>query len=46
MDFPLKFMETVDYLGKGLSGGKLIIRFHQLLPFKPEENIIIGNVAL
>jgi glutamate synthase (ferredoxin) len=34
-----------DYLGKGLSGGKLIIRFHQPT-FKPEENIIIGNVAL
>jgi glutamate synthase (ferredoxin) len=25
MDFPLKFMDC-DYLGKGLSGGKLIIK--------------------
>jgi len=35
-----------DYLGKGLSGGKLIIKVPQTATFKPEENIIIGNVAL
>jgi glutamate synthase (ferredoxin) len=35
-----------DYLGKGLSGGKLIIKVPPAATFKPEENIIIGNVAL
>jgi glutamate synthase (NADPH) large chain len=35
-----------DYLGKGLSGGKLIIQVPPTATFKPEENIIIGNVAL
>jgi glutamate synthase (NADPH/NADH) large chain len=35
-----------DYLGKGLSGGKLIIKVPDAATFKPEENIIIGNVAL
>jgi glutamate synthase (ferredoxin) len=34
-----------DYLGKGLSGAKLIIKVPPTT-FKPEENIIIGNVAL
>ena len=35
-----------DYMGKGLSGGKIVVRPPQGIPFKPEENIIIGNVAL
>ena len=35
-----------DYLGKGLSGAKLIIKVPPTATFKPEENIIIGNVAL
>ena len=35
-----------DYMGKGLSGGKLIIKVPPTATFKPEENIIIGNVAL
>ena len=35
-----------DYLGKGLSGGKLIIKVPPTATFKPEDNIIIGNVAL
>jgi glutamate synthase (ferredoxin) len=35
-----------DYLGKGLSGGKLIVKAPPTATFKPEENIIIGNVAL
>ena len=35
-----------DYMGKGLSGGKLIVRPPEGITFKPEENIIIGNVAL
>jgi glutamate synthase (ferredoxin) len=34
-----------DYVGKGLSGGKLIITPPAGSPFKPEDNIIIGNVA-
>ena len=35
-----------DYVGKGLSGGKLIIYPSAQATFKAEENIIIGNVAL
>ncbi|MGA2016649.1 MAG: glutamate synthase large subunit [Opitutaceae bacterium] len=35
-----------DYLGKGLSGGKLIIYPPVKATFVPEENIIVGNVAL
>jgi len=35
-----------DYVGKGLSGGRIIIRPPQGSTFVPEENIIIGNVAL
>ena len=35
-----------DYFGKGLSGGKLSVRPTALSTFAPEENIIIGNVAL
>jgi len=34
-----------DYLGKGLSGAKLIIRPPEESTFVPEENILIGNVA-
>ncbi len=35
-----------DYLGKGLSGGKIIVYPPEQSTFVPEENIIIGNVAL
>lgn len=35
-----------DYFGKGLSGGKLIIQPKEEAQFKPNENVIIGNVAL
>ncbi|AMN45563.1 glutamate synthase (ferredoxin) [Steroidobacter denitrificans] len=35
-----------DYLGKGLSGGKLILHPPVNAKFKSHENIIIGNVAL
>ena len=35
-----------DYLGKGLSGGKLIVKVAKKTTFKPEDNVIIGNVAL
>ena len=34
-----------DYVGKGLSGGKIIVRPPRSATFAPEENIIIGNVA-
>jgi glutamate synthase (ferredoxin) len=33
-----------DYLGKGLSGGKIIVCPPPEAAFKPEENIIVGNV--
>jgi glutamate synthase (ferredoxin) len=35
-----------DYVGKGLSGGKIIVYPHEESTFVPEENIIVGNVAL
>jgi glutamate synthase (NADPH) large chain len=35
-----------DYLGKGLSGGKIIVTPDREAAFDPAENIIIGNVAL
>ena len=38
--------DSNDYFGKGLSGGKLIVYPQKGSRFKPEENIIIGNVAL
>jgi glutamate synthase (NADPH) large chain len=34
-----------DYVGKGLSGGKIIVRAPHEATFSPEENVIIGNVA-
>jgi glutamate synthase (ferredoxin) len=38
--------DSNDYLGKGLSGGKLIVFPPKQSTFVPEENILIGNVAL
>jgi glutamate synthase (ferredoxin) len=38
--------DSNDYLGKGLSGGKLIVFPPVDSTFVPEENIIVGNVAL
>jgi Glutamate synthase domain 3 len=35
-----------DYVGKGLSGGKLIVYPPRGSTFLPEQNIIIGNTAL
>jgi glutamate synthase (ferredoxin) len=35
-----------DYVGKGLSGGRLIIYHSHQSEFVPEENILIGNVCL
>ncbi|MDP2938946.1 MAG: glutamate synthase large subunit [Candidatus Omnitrophota bacterium] len=34
-----------DYVGKGISGGKIIIYPDKSSVFKPQENIIIGNTA-
>ena len=38
--------DSNDYCGKGLSGGKLVIYPPKEATFVPEENILIGNVAL
>ena len=35
-----------DYLGKGLSGAKIIVKKPKNASFKAEENIIVGNVCL
>jgi len=35
-----------DYLGKGLSGGKLIVALHEDSTLKSDENIIAGNTLL
>ena len=38
--------ESTDYLGKGLSGGKIIVTPPKDCTFKPEETILIGNTSL
>jgi glutamate synthase (NADPH/NADH) len=35
-----------DYVGKGLSGGRLIVYPPRMAVFKAEENVLIGNVCL
>jgi len=35
-----------DYLGKGLSGGRIVVRPAPDAPFRAEENILAGNVIL
>ncbi|MDE0606480.1 MAG: glutamate synthase large subunit [Acidimicrobiaceae bacterium] len=35
-----------DYVGKGLSGGRLVVRPPESAPFVAEENVIAGNVIL
>jgi glutamate synthase (NADPH/NADH) large chain len=37
--------DSNDYIGKGLSGGKIIVVPAEGTTFKPEENIIIGNTS-
>jgi glutamate synthase (ferredoxin) len=37
--------DTNDYVGKGLSGGKIVVYPPAGTAFVPEENILIGNVA-
>jgi glutamate synthase domain-containing protein 3 len=38
--------EANDYVGKGLSGGRIVIYPPRNSHFVPEENILIGNVCL
>jgi len=38
--------EANDYVGKGLSGGKLIVKPHDRVGFVPEKSIIVGNTVL
>ncbi|HJO93219.1 MAG TPA: glutamate synthase large subunit [Victivallales bacterium] len=38
--------EANDYVGKGLSGGKIIIRPYENITFNPSQHTIAGNVML
>ncbi|KMT16040.1 hypothetical protein BVRB_3g052140 isoform A [Beta vulgaris subsp. vulgaris] len=38
--------DSNDYVGKGLSGGKIVVYPPSTSGFDPKENIVIGNVAL
>ncbi|HPP55559.1 MAG TPA: glutamate synthase large subunit [Anaerohalosphaeraceae bacterium] len=38
--------DSNDYLGKGLSGGRIIVETPAGSPFLPQENIIAGNTLL
>jgi len=38
--------EANDYVGKGLSGGRIAVRAPAAAGFVPHENIIVGNVVL
>jgi len=38
--------EANDYTGKGMSGGRIIVRLPAGARFSAEDNVIIGNVAL
>ena len=37
---------TNDYVGKGLSGGRLAVFPSRLAGYKPTRNVVVGNVAL
>jgi glutamate synthase (ferredoxin) len=37
--------DSNDYIGKGLSGGKIVVLPPRGSTFVPEENVIVGNVA-
>jgi glutamate synthase (ferredoxin) len=37
--------DSNDYIGKGLSGGKIIVKPPPGSNFAPEDNVIVGNVA-
>ncbi|MFI3289476.1 MAG: glutamate synthase large subunit [Rikenellaceae bacterium] len=38
--------EANDYLGKGLSGGKIVVKPADGSEFKPEESVIVGNTLM
>ncbi len=38
--------ESNDYLGKGLSGGRIVVKTPEKSPFQAHENIIVGNTLL
>ncbi|MFA6442784.1 MAG: glutamate synthase-related protein, partial [Sterolibacterium sp.] len=38
--------ETNDYVGKGLSGGRIVVRTHPDFGGRPADNIIVGNTVL
>jgi glutamate synthase (NADPH/NADH) large chain len=38
--------EANDYLGKGLSGGRIVVQTPPGSPFDPADNIIVGNTLL
>jgi glutamate synthase domain-containing protein 2/glutamate synthase domain-containing protein 1/glutamate synthase domain-containing protein 3 len=38
--------DSNDYLGKGLSGGKILVKTPEGSPFMSHENIIVGNTVL
>jgi glutamate synthase (NADPH/NADH) large chain len=37
---------TNDYVGKGLSGGRLVVYPDPTCPARPEENIVVGNTVM
>jgi glutamate synthase domain-containing protein 2/glutamate synthase domain-containing protein 1/glutamate synthase domain-containing protein 3 len=37
--------DSNDYIGKGLSGGRIVVYPPRSATFKAEENVIVGNVA-
>ncbi len=40
------FGDANDYLGKGLSGGRIVVETPPGSPFDPKENVIVGNTLL
>jgi glutamate synthase domain-containing protein 2/glutamate synthase domain-containing protein 3 len=38
--------EGNDYLGKGLSGGRIVVQMPESSPFMAHENVIVGNTLL
>jgi glutamate synthase (NADPH/NADH) large chain len=38
--------ESNDYLGKGLSGGRIVVQTPPGSPFDPKDNVIVGNTLL
>ena len=38
--------DSNDYLGKGLSGGRIVVQTPENSPLVPHENVIVGNTVL